>query len=153
MKRLLIITLVMGVIMTAGVFAKGTSETREMSDYWETKTITGKVSFADLPFPEITSGGKTYELLVPPQAVYEIDVKPGDTITVEGILVDSHMSADEDKTTLRVTKAIVDGEEYEVPFGRSFKGSRAEGKDFSRNPRSGGGQGMRGRMKDGRQQY
>ena len=147
MKRLLIAALVMGVIVTAGVFAEGASETQSVSDYWDTKTITGRVTFTDWPFPELTSDGKTYELMVPPQAVYELDVKSGDTITVEGILVDSEMRTGEDEILLRVTKANVDGEEYEVPFGRNWRSGRNE---VPQNPRFGGRQGMRGRMKYGR---
>ena len=147
MKKLLIITLVMGVIMTAGIFANGTSEAQSMSDYWETKTVTGKISFADWPFPELTSGGKSYELIVPPQAVYELDVKSGDAITIEGILVDCCMRADEDEPMLRVVKAVVGGEEYEVPFGQ---GPMAGPGDRANDHRSGGRRGMQGRMKGGR---
>ncbi len=104
---------------------------------WETISVTGKVSFKDYPHPEITSGAKTYELMVPAFSTQDLGVKAGDTITVEGVLVDSSMMTS-GELALMVTKAVINGKEYVVPTGFGGHGPGMMGAQ-------GGSYGMRGR--------
>ncbi len=116
--RYLVLFAIVGLLVGGQVFAAGSSESQSIENRWETLTVTGKVSFKDWPTPEITSGRTTYELLVPRYAIDQIDVAAGDTITVEGVLVDRPFETDE--PALMVFKAIIDGEEYEVPYGHGM---------------------------------
>ena len=112
MKKLFLLTSILTVFAVAGVFANGQTEAEQLSNTWDTITLTGPISFKDLPNPEITARGKTYELMVPAFAADDLGIKSGDQITVEGILVDRPNT---DKTYLMVVKAIVDGKEYYLP--------------------------------------
>jgi hypothetical protein len=80
---------------------------------WRTIQVTGKLSFEDWPCPEITSKGKTYELMVPRYYSYDIKVEAGQTVTVEGYLVEKGRRNDE-KQYIKVTKAVIYGKEYEL---------------------------------------
>ncbi len=121
-KKTLLIALLLSLLMSVSVFAKGESETRSMNDVWETVTVTGTVSFEDYPHPELTSGRTVYELLVPPYSLHTIEVESGDTITIEGVRTENHFESDE--TYLQVVKATIDGEEYEVSGPEDFGAHR-----------------------------
>lgn len=123
--RFSFIPVAVALLVSAQAFASGTSESASTGIPWETVTVTGKVTFKDMPFPELTAGGKTYELVVPRYDVSSLGVKAGDTITVEGVLVSQPASTD-GRLTLRVTKATIGGKEYVVPaYGRGTAGGRA----------------------------
>ena len=124
-KKTLLIALVLGAIMVAGAFASPVSEGDPTSE-WETITVTGVVSFKDWPNPEITSRGTTYELMVPRFAMLDIDIEAGDEVTIEGILVDQRV--EDEEPMLMVTKALIDGEEYEVPFAGGMGHSDGRGR-------------------------
>ena len=115
MKKTILLSFGIALFVLSGAFAHGSSEAEDFSAVWDTVTITGTVSFKDLPYPEITSRGTTYELMVPHFFGADIEVKSGDEITIEGIVVDR---PDADKTYLRVIKAVIGGEEYYLPFGK-----------------------------------
>lgn len=123
MKKSLLFISILAFVAVFGVFANGQSEAEELGDTWDTVTVTGAVSFKDWPNPELTSRGKTYELIVPRFAEENIEIESGDEITIEGIVVDG---AGTDETYLMVVKAIIDGEEYVVPF-RGMMGGPAYG--------------------------
>jgi hypothetical protein len=113
-QRLVVLLVVTGLLASAVAFASGSTETQ--TSPWETISVTGRVSFKDYPHPEITSGAKTYELMVPAFSAQDLEVKAGDTITVEGVLMDGRMTTG-DEPILLVTKAVVNGKEYVLPAG------------------------------------
>ena len=119
MKRIILFSFVLALVTLTGAFANGSSEAQELADTWETVTVSGAVSFEDWPHPEITSRGTTYELMVPRLPVEELDIQAGDTVTVEGIVVDR---SDSEEVYLKVIRAVVDGEEYFVPYGGRMAG-------------------------------
>ncbi len=74
--------------------------------------------------PELKSGGKEYELLVPHYYAYELDLKDGQTVTVEGYTVEGMPCCEdeaEEEVHIWVTKAVVDGKEYDLE-GEGFRG-------------------------------
>jgi len=123
MKKIIVLSLVLAAVAATGVFANGTSESKELAETWDTVTITGTVSFDDWPHPEITYRGTTYELIAPRFEAEDLEIKDGDEITIEGIVVERPES---DATYLKVVRAVIDGEEYNVPF-RGMPGARAGG--------------------------
>ena len=131
-KKIMLLLLVTG-IAAAGAFAEGNKEGEpetarpdwrrmprenapELSE--ETITVTGRLYFENLIHPELTSGDVEYELLVPRFYVDELDLEEGQTVTVEGYTVEG-MPCCEDEEELRilVTKAVIDGVEYELEDG------------------------------------
>jgi hypothetical protein len=125
-KRIIILLLIAGVA-AAGAFASGNRE-----DEWgrprgdapelpeETITATGKVYFENRMHPELKSGNREYELLVPRFYAYELDLEEGQTITVEGYTAESMPCCEgeeEEELHIWVTKAIIDGEEYDLADG------------------------------------
>ncbi len=135
-KKTLLIALVLILTASLSVFAKGETEAKSAADVWETVSVTGTISFRDYPHPELTSGRTVYELLVPQYALYEIDVEAGATVTVEGIRMET--PDDSDDVYLRVVKAIIDGEEYEVPAAPGYGGGRGFAHDRMPMSRPGG---------------
>jgi hypothetical protein len=122
-KKIVVLFLITGVA-AAGAFASGSKEEQpefvpegapELSE--ETVSVTGQLYFDNRIHPELESGGKEYELLVPRFYAYELDLEDGQTITVEGYVVEGMPcweEADEEEVHLLVTRAIIDGEEYEL---------------------------------------
>ena len=111
---------------------------------WETVELTGRITFEDWPHPEFSSGGKSYELMIPPPGM-DIEVEPGQTIMIEGYRVEpGQLPEGTDSEYLMVTKAVVNGKEYDLsrpsrdagPDGRSgMRGRAAPQRDFA--PRRG----------------
>jgi hypothetical protein len=160
-KKIIILLLIAGVAAT-GAFASGNKEgepetTRpewrsaprgdapeapELSE--ETITITGQLYFNNRIHPELKSDGEVYELLVPRFYVYDLDLEEGQTVTVEGYTVKGMpygKAEEEGELHIWVTKAVIDGQEYELEQGRRM------------DPRWGMGPGMRphrGMMDPGR---
>jgi hypothetical protein len=128
-KRIIILLLIAGVA-AAGVFASGNKEdesdvTRpdwrrvprgEAPDFSEeTITVTGELYFENRMHPELKSGGEEYELLVPRFYAYDLDLEDGQTVTVEGYTVEGMpYCEDEEEVHIWVTKAIIDGEEFDL---------------------------------------
>jgi hypothetical protein len=135
-KRIIILLLVAGVA-AAGVFASGQEEDQDAKPDWrrmprgeepelseELLTVTGKLYFENRMHPELKSGGTEYELLVPRYYAYELDLEEGQTITVEGYTVEGmpcYEEGEEEEVHLWVTKAVIDGEEYDLK-ARGFRG-------------------------------
>ena len=100
----------------------------------ETVTVTGQVYFDNRMHPELKSGAKEYELLVPRYYLYEVDLEDGDTVTVEGYTVTGMPMFEEedgDEVHLWVAKAVIDGKEYDL-----------ERYGYGRGPGRGGRMGM-----------
>jgi hypothetical protein len=135
-KRIIILLLIAGVA-AAGVFASGNKEdesdvTRpgwrrmprgEAPDFSEeTITVTGELYFENRMHPELKSGSEEYELLVPRFYAYDLDLEDGQTVTVEGYTVEGMPCfEDEEEVHIWVTKAIIDGKEYDMEAG-GFRG-------------------------------
>jgi hypothetical protein len=108
----------------------------------QTKTeVTGKLSFDDW-HPTLKTDKEEYALMVPGRYRYDIDVKEGDTIKAEGYLVENApWCADDNEKGLLVTKAVVNGKEYEIDqrgWGPGAMGPGGRGRPY-------GYGGMRGR--------
>ena len=101
-KRIIILLLIAGVA-AAGAFASGNKEdkTEPARPDWrrmprgdapqlseETITVTGQLYFENRMHPELKSGAEEYELLVPRFYAYDLDLKEGQTVTVEGYTVE-----------------------------------------------------------------
>jgi hypothetical protein len=126
-KRILILLLIAGVA-AAGAFASGKEEQQplpppgsgpELSE--DTVTITGQLFFENRIHPELKSGDREYELLVPRFYGSELELEEGQTVTVEGYTVQEMPCCEEEEgeeVHLWVTKAIIDGKEYELDDGR-----------------------------------
>lgn len=127
-KKMILVLLIAGVA-AAGVFASGNKEEQTrpvpprprgqapgLSE--ETVTVTGRLYFENRIHPELESGGVVYELLVPRFYAYDLDLEEGQTITVEGNMVEDMPCCEEleDEQQLRifVTRAVIDGEEYDL---------------------------------------
>jgi hypothetical protein len=139
-KKIIVLLLIAGVA-AAGAFAGGSKEDEseaarpdwrrlprgdapELSE--ETITVTGKVYFEDRMHPELKSGSEEYELLVPRFHVYELNLEDGQTITVEGYTVEGMPCCEdheEEEVHIWVTKAVIDGEEYDLD-AEGFRGGR-----------------------------
>jgi hypothetical protein len=127
MKRVLVtimaLTFITGV---AAVFAEGQVENGRNPYGFssETISITGQIYFENREFPELISGSKEYELMVPRYYQYDSDLEEGQTITVEGFLAPetgawrAEEEAGSEENHLRVTKAIIDGVEYDLGQSR-----------------------------------
>ncbi len=136
-KRIIILLLIAGVA-AAGVFASGSKEdesdvTRpdwrrmprgEAPDFSEeTITVTGELYFENRIHPELKSGSEEYELLVPRFYAYELDLEDGQTVTVEGYTVEGMPCYEEEEEVhIWVTKAIIDGKEYDLEAGGFWGG-------------------------------
>ncbi len=138
MKKKIILTAVLFTALSAGlVFAAGEKEEPE-SFPWKTVKVTGRLSFEDWPHPEITGGGKTWELVVPIRDTRGIEISDGQVITVEGYRMER--GPEQGSDYLLVTKAEIDGEVYELesPFRAQMRGGpegRRPGMDENRPPR------------------
>ena len=125
-KRLIVLLLIGGIAAT-GAFASGDKEEPQRPPRWdgpqmseETITVTGQLHFEDRMHPELESGGREYELLVPRYYAYELDLEEGQTVTVEGYTVEGMPCCEEeegDEIHLWVTKAVIDGKEYDLEDG------------------------------------
>ncbi len=182
MRKIIILTLMLGVLFSAAAFAEGVREKDDRpgpgsewnegpgygrgphrgrgyapgyndrrDDYdGELVTVTGTVEYGRERHPELETAEGTYELMYPRYLDYSIDVESGDTVTVEGFLVPGpRWEEDGDAQFLMVTKAVIDGEEYEVDHPGMFGRGRFSGDERysygGGGPRRGGrGRGMYG---------
>ncbi len=134
MKRFTVVLLIT-LITAAAVFANGAQESQSSQQPTqpgpgfgrnqappppaeaETVTLTGTVKVSVFP-PVLVADGVEYKIMVPPWAAADISIKDGQEITLEGFLNDDcfgRYSAETDEDNiLMVTKAIIDGQEYEI---------------------------------------
>jgi hypothetical protein len=149
-KKILVLLVLAGVA-AAGAFASGNREqpTRpDLAPCWrgaelseETVTVTGQVYFANRIHPELKSGSTEYELLVPRFYAYELDLKEGQTVTVEGYAVEGmpcYGFGDEEEAHLWVTKATIDGKEYDLASAGFRGGPMGPEWGYGMGPRMGG---------------
>ncbi len=138
------LVLILALASAVAVFAEGQREDRfrpggpgragapEISE--DKVTVTGPVTFENRMHPVIESGGLEYELLVPRRSLWSVDVKEGQTVTVEGYTVTGMWCEagededdDDDEVHLMVTLAKIGGEEYDLESRRWGPGRRGRG--------------------------
>ena len=151
MKKITFTLALLLVLSLGSVFASGSQEQEERpwgfrDDYQdELIELTGRVNFPGYGHLELEAGGETYELMVPFFLLDEVDIQDGETVTVEGYLVPGPRWSDEDgdEKHLAVTEATVDGETYDLGFGRGYMRGRMSDSRFDRRGHMGPG-GSRG---------
>ena len=92
------------------------------------KTLTGKVAINTDGRASLTVDGQEYELLYPYIAAADLEVETGDIVTVEGAVVPGpRWQENEDMQYLRVSKAVIDGKEYDLDeaYGDRMNGRRS----------------------------
>ena len=123
----------------------------------ETISVTGPIYFKDRMHPEIESGGKEYELLLPRFYYRDVELEEGQSISVEGYEAEGMWCEDEhdeDEVHLWVTKATIGDEEFDLsrggygPMGGPMHGHMRGGRGRSRG--RGGMMHNRGRGPRGR---
>lgn len=119
-KKSLLIFSLLFLSASAFLFAMAEQEYPGPSYGWaypnEEVTVTGKVYFFNRLYPEIESGGKKYELLVPRHVYYGINIEEGKEITVKGYVVPPPRfePIEENEIYLAVTEAEIDGRRYNL---------------------------------------
>jgi hypothetical protein len=83
-------------------------------------TVTGPLYFQQRLHPEVKADGKTYELMVPRFYLYDLELKDGQEVTVEG-----YAAAGDEESYLWVTQAVINGKTYELERGP--RGGRGPG--------------------------
>lgn len=164
MKKIILLTIVLTVITGMAVFANGEQEgsfdraVRPWNMYDEEPELMSLSGTLQLEYgerPTLLAGGEAYELMYPPFLDDGIDIENGEAVTIEGFLVPGpRWSTDDEENYLHVTKAVIDGEEYELDRIAGGYGAMAGGRSSKRAPgysgRSGFDDGRRGGMMDGR---
>jgi hypothetical protein len=87
--------------------------------YWQAEpkliSVSGAVSIGENGFPVLTAAGVSYLLLCPRYLVGSLDLSTVTEAAVEGYLVPAFRWAeDESMKGIRVTKAVIDGIEYDM---------------------------------------
>ena len=83
----------------------------------EKLVLTGSLTLAGQRHPVLKSGGKEYELMIPRNLTWNLDVKDGEQVSVEGYVVQGmgrRAQENDDDIDLLVTKATVKGKEYDL---------------------------------------
>jgi hypothetical protein len=142
-KKILAVSLVLGLAFAAVSFANGQKEPGAsaapgQAGNGQKLVLTGSVLFQNLIHPTLKSGDKVYELMVPRYLVYQADLKEGAQVTVEGYQVRGMppwAQGDDGNIDVFVTKATINGKEYDLS---QFRGPMAGGYGYGR------GRGMMG---------
>jgi hypothetical protein len=162
-KKILSVSLVLGLALAGLAFASGQKEPGVPGQAGpgaadqKVVVVTGSVSINNLIHPTIKSGDRVYELLVPRYLVYRSGIKEGAKVTVEGYTVQGttmQRLSDDGNVDLFVTKATVDGKDYDLS---QYRGRFAGGYGCGGGPRGrwmgGPGRGFRGPMMGGGWDY
>jgi hypothetical protein len=83
----------------------------------EKVTLTGPVNYQNRMHAELKADGKDYELMVPRFYLYDLELKEGQEVTVEGFVAQG-----DDESYVWVTKAVVDGKEFNLEGPRRGRG-------------------------------
>jgi hypothetical protein len=125
-KKIFVVLLVAAVSATA-VFARGTSDNAPPAagpgprgwngpDFSDQKKVelSGTLSLKDW-HPVLKTDKEEIVLMVPGIYRSDIEVKEGDAVKAEGYLIEDHPRwGDNDQKALFVTKAVINGKEYEI---------------------------------------
>ena len=131
LKKTTIITILMILVVSMGVFAEGQNErpTRVKPQISEEEiTLTGQIYLQNRIRPELKTGDKMYALLVPRIAALKLGIKDGEEITITGKIVEVVNPRSENQTSpftpLLVISATVNGKTYEVKDSMPQRGKR-----------------------------
>jgi hypothetical protein len=152
-KKILLSALALSLVLASAAFAGGQKEpvpgaaapaaatAKPPFATGEKLTLSGALSLEGQWHPVLKSGGKEYELLVPRHLTWNIDVKDGEQVTVEGYVVQGRPRAGQDDgdVDLFVTKATIQGKEYDLS---QYRGPMMGGPGQNGGP----GYGPRGRQ-------
>jgi len=106
----------------------------------ENVTLTGILDLTDVNDPKLTVGDNKYELMVPYRLDYDMDIKDGDEITINGFEVPGYgRNSNPDLTNLMVTTATFNGKEYNLDT--ADMGYRGMGMDSDEQQGRGGRRG------------
>jgi hypothetical protein len=146
-SRIIAVSIVLMLTGLAAVFATGQKEEAKRpfgpralqeAAKGEKISVSGPVAFEDKRHPEITSGGREYELIVPRFALRNLDIEEGQSISVEGYALEGTCCEDdsENEVHLLVTKATIGDQEYDLEtpgaWGPQGPGRRGFGRDGHR---------------------
>ncbi len=137
MKKAIVMTVLLAMMVSAVSFANGTGETTGQATTWgqgygryaaagnsnfqrpfeqgDELTLTGTLKTTGDDRPVIVTGDGTYELMYPYIYSNNIELKDGQQITVKGYETPAYRwSEDGDEKHLMVTEADVDGKSYKL---------------------------------------
>jgi len=142
-RRIFIVSLVALVALAASAFASGQPEPPVAAAAGQNLVLTGTITLQNQFLPTLKSGDKVYELLVPPFLVSQSGLKDGAKVTVEGYqasYLPPRIAVPEGSQALFVTKATVDGKEYDLS---QYRGGATTGWGYGprRGPAGGYGAG------------
>ena len=113
MNKIAVVTMVL-LSLAGAAFAEGAQEAPGRDFPEETTTLTGTIDISDFP-PVLTADGKEYLVMVPRFLADDIEIEDGSTVTLEGYVHEAYgRFASDDTEVISVTKATIDGTEYEV---------------------------------------
>ena len=124
-KKILITTLVM-LALAGAAFASGQKEPVQSpaqaapltaAPTGEKLSLTGTLSLEGSMHPILKAAGKDYELMVPRYLTWNLDLKEGEQVSVEGYVVQGmprRADSDDDDIDLMVTKATIKGKDYDL---------------------------------------
>jgi hypothetical protein len=151
-KKIFIVSTVLILAIAGLAFASGQKEPAATAGAAtaEKLTLTGNVYVQDKIHPVLKSGGKEYELMVPPYLVAQIDLKEGSQITIEGYTVQGmgwhqQVEGTDDDIDVRVTKATINGKDYDLGqyYGPMMGGQAGYGRGGMMRGRGAWGPGAR----------
>jgi len=152
-KKIFAVSLVLGLALAGAAFAAGPWDLSANSATGQKIVVTGNVSIDDSYHALLRSGGRAYELIVPPDLVSQSGVEEGSRITVEGYATESGAVGG---IALVVTRATIHGRDYDLSQYRDPRGNARDGLVRGNRNRWDNGQGYgndnsRGYGRDNRQ--
>jgi hypothetical protein len=134
-KILLIATILMMTVLGIG-FARGGTEQNDLYlEHWgidendTERTLSGPITFSNRIHAELQSGGTVYRLIYPRAFEYQLDLEEGQRISITGYSLEPDAMPEtaigEDAELFLVSKAVIDGEEYNLSdMGPHYGGMR-----------------------------
>lgn len=110
------------------VFAEGSREVARPALEGDVVTLTGTIDLSVNP-PVLKSGGEEYLVMVPRTYQAEIAIEDGAQVSLEGYVHEGYGRNTTDQQVISVTRAIIDGTEYDVDSYRQT-GALARGPRF-----------------------
>lgn len=162
MNKVTTISLLLALIVGAAAFTAGTQETTipPTPRGWtenDVLSLSGTIRLTQGERPELIADGESYELMYPYFMTPPVEVEDGEKISVEGFLVPGpRWEWEDDEYHLMVTKAIIDGKEYDLndsSIGFGYGYCRRGGFEDYRGPSRGRGPRDGGMYYDNRQSY
>jgi hypothetical protein len=128
MKKTLLVFLILGV--TVSLFGYGQMDeyrkrSEDLNNLIESKekvSLTGEVIVSNRVFPEFKTGTTVYKLIVPRYCLTDPDITDNKVVTVEGVILKVKQGVNtrllkEGEEVLLITRAVIDGKEYNPEQG------------------------------------